>query len=159
MADILLREQDLRFASTMVHTLNTILLTSAELFQLRGQLKDLQSPVWPQEPQGRIECGSFWGQGGSAQAPHTPPDPWLSSGDDVVRRQESAPSALHPTLLSPSYTLWPARHPVRIGVLECPGESSKGTAQGWGSWAGLWDNLKQSRSSGPVSQVCLGQVM
>ncbi|XP_049642311.1 protein VAC14 homolog [Suncus etruscus] len=44
MADILLREQDLRFASTMVHTLNTILLTSAELFQLRGQLKDLQSP-------------------------------------------------------------------------------------------------------------------
>lgn len=47
MADILLREQDLRFASTMVHTLNTILLTSAELFQLRGQLKDLQSPVWP----------------------------------------------------------------------------------------------------------------
>ncbi|KAG8143784.1 putative Protein VAC14-like protein, partial [Naja naja] len=45
MADILLREEDLRFASTMVHTLNTILLTSSELFQLRNQLKDLKSPV------------------------------------------------------------------------------------------------------------------
>ncbi|KFP68110.1 Protein VAC14, partial [Cariama cristata] len=33
MADILLREEDLKFASTMVHTLNTILLTSSELFQ------------------------------------------------------------------------------------------------------------------------------
>ncbi|XP_026539978.1 protein VAC14 homolog [Notechis scutatus] len=44
MADILLREEDLRFASTMVHTLNTILLTSSELFQLRNQLKDLKSP-------------------------------------------------------------------------------------------------------------------
>ncbi|KAG8143783.1 hypothetical protein E2320_000955, partial [Naja naja] len=45
MADILLREEDLRFASTMVHTLNTILLTSSELFQLRNQLKDLKSPL------------------------------------------------------------------------------------------------------------------
>ena len=45
MADILLREEDLKFASTMVHTLNTILLTSTELFQLRNQLKDLKSPV------------------------------------------------------------------------------------------------------------------
>lgn len=44
MADILLREEDLKFASTMVHTLNTILLTSTELFQLRNQLKDLQTP-------------------------------------------------------------------------------------------------------------------
>ncbi|XP_024591232.1 protein VAC14 homolog [Neophocaena asiaeorientalis asiaeorientalis] len=44
MADILLREEDLKFASTMVHTLNTILLTSTELFQLRNQLKDLKSP-------------------------------------------------------------------------------------------------------------------
>ncbi|KAL7978799.1 hypothetical protein Chor_013288 [Crotalus horridus] len=43
MADILLREEDLRFASTMVHTLNTILLTSSELFQLRNQLKDLKT--------------------------------------------------------------------------------------------------------------------
>uniref|UniRef100_A0A669R081 Protein VAC14 homolog n=1 Tax=Phasianus colchicus TaxID=9054 RepID=A0A669R081_PHACC len=44
MADILLREEDLKFASTMVHTLNTILLTSSELFQLRNQLKDLRTP-------------------------------------------------------------------------------------------------------------------
>lgn len=44
MADILLKEDDLKFASTMVQTLNTILLTSAELFQLRNQLKDLRSP-------------------------------------------------------------------------------------------------------------------
>lgn len=44
MADILLREEDLRFAATMVHTLNTILLTSTELFQLRHQLKDLRTP-------------------------------------------------------------------------------------------------------------------
>ncbi|NXO77536.1 VAC14 protein, partial [Sitta europaea] len=44
MADILLREEDLKFASTMVHTLNTILLTSSELFQLRNQLKDLKTP-------------------------------------------------------------------------------------------------------------------
>ncbi|XP_034749029.1 protein VAC14 homolog [Etheostoma cragini] len=43
MADILLKEEDLKFASTMVQTLNTILLTSAELFQLRNQLKDLRS--------------------------------------------------------------------------------------------------------------------
>ncbi|XP_059391860.1 protein VAC14 homolog [Carassius carassius] len=43
MADILLREEDLKFASTMVQTLNTILLTSAELFQLRNQLKDLHT--------------------------------------------------------------------------------------------------------------------
>uniref|UniRef100_A0A8B9PZB6 Protein VAC14 homolog n=1 Tax=Apteryx owenii TaxID=8824 RepID=A0A8B9PZB6_APTOW len=43
MADILLREEDLKFASTMVHTLNTILLTSSELFQLRNQLKDLKT--------------------------------------------------------------------------------------------------------------------
>ncbi|XP_055993021.1 protein VAC14 homolog [Sorex fumeus] len=44
MADILLREEDLRFAASMVHTLNTILLTSTELFQLRHQLKDLRTP-------------------------------------------------------------------------------------------------------------------
>ncbi|XP_044290050.1 protein VAC14 homolog isoform X2 [Varanus komodoensis] len=44
MADILLREEDLRFAASMVHTLNTILLTSSELFQLRNQLKDLRTP-------------------------------------------------------------------------------------------------------------------
>ncbi|OCT84671.1 hypothetical protein XELAEV_18022826mg [Xenopus laevis] len=44
MADILLREEDLKFASTMVQNLNSILLTSSELFQLRSQLKDLQTP-------------------------------------------------------------------------------------------------------------------
>lgn len=44
MADILLGEEDLRFAASMVHTLNTILLTSTELFQLRHQLKDLRTP-------------------------------------------------------------------------------------------------------------------
>ncbi|KAM9780202.1 protein VAC14 homolog [Neosynchiropus ocellatus] len=43
MADILLKEEDLKFASTIVQTLNTILLTSAELFQLRNQLKDLRT--------------------------------------------------------------------------------------------------------------------
>ncbi|XP_061837224.1 protein VAC14 homolog [Nerophis lumbriciformis] len=43
MADILLKEEDLKFASTMVQTLNTILLTSAELFELRNQLKDLRT--------------------------------------------------------------------------------------------------------------------
>lgn len=43
MADILLKEEDLKFGSTMVQTLNTILLTSAELFQLRNQLKDLHT--------------------------------------------------------------------------------------------------------------------
>ncbi|XP_068116129.1 protein VAC14 homolog isoform X1 [Hyperolius riggenbachi] len=43
MADILLREEDLKFASTMVQNLNSILLTSSELFQLRSQLKDLQT--------------------------------------------------------------------------------------------------------------------
>jgi vacuole morphology and inheritance protein 14 len=55
MADILLREEDLKFASTMVHTLNTILLTSAELFQLRNQLKDLKTLVlhaYGHQPQG-----------------------------------------------------------------------------------------------------------
>ncbi|XP_072925800.1 protein VAC14 homolog isoform X1 [Hemitrygon akajei] len=43
MAEILLREEDLKFASTMVQTLNSILLTSTELFQLRNQLKDLHT--------------------------------------------------------------------------------------------------------------------
>ncbi|XP_053305099.1 protein VAC14 homolog isoform X2 [Spea bombifrons] len=43
MADILLREEDLKFASTMVQNLNSILLTSSELFQLRSQLNDLRT--------------------------------------------------------------------------------------------------------------------
>lgn len=66
MADILLREEDLKFASTMVHTLNTILLTSSELFQLRNQLKDLRTPV-------RAPGVPLWGDKGgrelTAQSP------------------------------------------------------------------------------------------
>lgn len=58
MADILLREEDLKFASTMVHTLNTILLTSTELFQLRNQLKDLKTPVLPTHPSVRYPAHS-----------------------------------------------------------------------------------------------------
>lgn len=63
MADILLREEDLKFASTMVHTLNTILLTSSELFQLRNQLKDLKTPVWA-EGAGSAAGGGRHGGGG-----------------------------------------------------------------------------------------------
>lgn len=64
MADILLREEDLKFASTMVHTLNTILLTSSELFQLRNQLKDLKTPVWAAGAAG----GDIMGGGGDLEA-------------------------------------------------------------------------------------------
>lgn len=45
MSSILLVKDDLRFASHMVQTLNTILLTSTELFELRNQLKDLKTQV------------------------------------------------------------------------------------------------------------------
>ena len=45
LAEILLHEEDLKFASIMVETLNTILLTSSELFDLRTKLKDLNSEV------------------------------------------------------------------------------------------------------------------
>lgn len=41
LAEILLGRPDLRFAAHMVQTLNTILLTSTELFELRNRLKDL----------------------------------------------------------------------------------------------------------------------
>lgn len=44
-AKILLEEQNLRFAGIMVQTLNVILLTSSELFELRNKLKDLNSEV------------------------------------------------------------------------------------------------------------------
>ncbi|GLH02434.1 protein VAC14 homolog [Gryllus bimaculatus] len=40
LAEILRHEENLKFASTMVQTLNTILLTSSELFELRTKLKD-----------------------------------------------------------------------------------------------------------------------
>ncbi|XP_012276092.1 protein VAC14 homolog isoform X2 [Orussus abietinus] len=43
LAEILLEEQNLRFACIMVQTLNVILLTSSELFDLRNKLKDLDS--------------------------------------------------------------------------------------------------------------------
>ncbi|CAN7951417.1 unnamed protein product [Ixodes pacificus] len=43
MASILQAKEDLRFAAHMVQTLNTILLTSTELFELRNQLKDLRT--------------------------------------------------------------------------------------------------------------------
>jgi len=45
LSEILLHEEDLRFASIMVETLNTILLTSSELFELRSKLKDLKTEV------------------------------------------------------------------------------------------------------------------
>lgn len=44
LAKILLEEQNLSFACTMIQTLNVILLTSSELFDLRNKLKHLDSP-------------------------------------------------------------------------------------------------------------------
>ena len=44
-SEILLFEEDMRFASHMIQTLSTILLTSTELFELRMQLKDLKTEV------------------------------------------------------------------------------------------------------------------
>ncbi|XP_043499759.1 protein VAC14 homolog [Polistes fuscatus] len=43
LAKILLYEENLSFACTMIQTLNIILLTSSELFDLRNKLKDLNS--------------------------------------------------------------------------------------------------------------------
>ncbi|XP_076248910.1 protein VAC14 homolog [Calliopsis andreniformis] len=43
LAKILLEEPNLNFACTMIQTLNVILLTSSELFDLRNKLKDLDS--------------------------------------------------------------------------------------------------------------------
>ncbi|KAK2085424.1 hypothetical protein P7K49_036724 [Saguinus oedipus] len=82
MADILLREEDLKFASTMVHALNTILLTSTELFQLRNQLKDLKTLV------GGIS-GSDLGHAPACQGVHTVPacplaGPGASLGEEGV---------------------------------------------------------------------------
>lgn len=45
LAELLQREENLIFASEMVQTLSSILLTSKELFTLRIQLKDLATPV------------------------------------------------------------------------------------------------------------------
>ncbi|KAG0727236.1 Protein VAC14 [Chionoecetes opilio] len=44
LAELLQEEEDLIFASKMVQTLSSILLTSKELFSLRIQLKDLATP-------------------------------------------------------------------------------------------------------------------
>ena len=43
MSELLVLEDNLKFARIMVETLSTILLTSSELFELRGKLKDLSS--------------------------------------------------------------------------------------------------------------------
>lgn len=45
LAKILLEEQNLSFACTMIQTLNVILLTSSELFDLRNKLRHLDSAV------------------------------------------------------------------------------------------------------------------
>uniref|UniRef100_T1IMF9 Protein VAC14 homolog n=1 Tax=Strigamia maritima TaxID=126957 RepID=T1IMF9_STRMM len=45
LAEILLHETDLKFASIMVQTLNTILLTSSELFDLRSDLNTLATEL------------------------------------------------------------------------------------------------------------------
>lgn len=45
LAEILTEEQNYRFIGIMVQTLNTILLTSSELFELRNKLKDLSTKV------------------------------------------------------------------------------------------------------------------
>lgn len=42
-AEILIEEKNCRFASVMVETLSTLLLTSSELFPLRRKLKDLST--------------------------------------------------------------------------------------------------------------------
>ena len=44
-AEILIEEKNCRFASVMVETLSTLLLTSSELFPLRRKLKDLGTKV------------------------------------------------------------------------------------------------------------------
>ena len=44
-SEILLHEDDMKFASHMIQTLSNILLTSTELFELRTQLKGLETKV------------------------------------------------------------------------------------------------------------------
>ena len=45
MSEILEEEKSLHFASIMVQSLNVILLTSSEMFQMRMKLRDLESVV------------------------------------------------------------------------------------------------------------------
>ncbi|KAJ8985918.1 hypothetical protein NQ317_010675 [Molorchus minor] len=52
LAQILLKEQNLKFASLMVEHLNMILLTSSELYELRNRLKDIKT----EENQSLFRC-------------------------------------------------------------------------------------------------------
>lgn len=45
LSTFLLKEENMKFASVMVGTLNTILLTSPELYNLRTQLRDVEKQV------------------------------------------------------------------------------------------------------------------
>lgn len=45
LSTFLLEEENLKFTSVMVGTLNTILLTSPELYDLRTQLRDVEKQV------------------------------------------------------------------------------------------------------------------
>ncbi len=45
-SEILSQEKDSEFATSMVDILNSILLTSTELFDLRNSLKDFNTKVW-----------------------------------------------------------------------------------------------------------------
>ena len=45
LAELLLQESNLKFARLMVETLNTILLTTSELFELRNRLRNLSTQV------------------------------------------------------------------------------------------------------------------
>ena len=46
LAEILIEEENCRFAAVMVETLSTLLLTSSEVFPLRRKLKDLATKVF-----------------------------------------------------------------------------------------------------------------
>lgn len=91
MADILLREEDLKFASTMVHTLNTILLTSTELFQLRNQLKDLRTLVLPSDPSVKDP----------AHSPAGPRRRWVNWESSLPRARSTCSSPFLPTIHCP----------------------------------------------------------
>jgi len=45
LSTFLLEEENMKFASVMIGTLNTILLTSPELYDLRTQLRDVTKEV------------------------------------------------------------------------------------------------------------------
>ena len=56
LAEILYPEEDLLFVSLMVQVLNLILFTAAELYNLRMQLKELNTPVRMQQTAVLINC-------------------------------------------------------------------------------------------------------